>query len=51
MQKWVMLFLSLAKKRKGYAKSNITPYIHAAVYHVAGAIEKYGNIKQFSSQG
>lgn len=25
--------------------------MHAMVYHVPGAIEKYGNVKQFTGQG
>lgn len=48
---WLMLFLSLGKKRKGFGKANVTPYMHATVYHVWDVIQKYGNIKQFSGQG
>ena len=29
----------------------MTPYMHAAAYHVGYVLEKYGNIKQFSGQG
>ena len=31
---WVKLFLTLKDKEVGYAKGNITPYIHVLVYHV-----------------
>ncbi|KAJ7384818.1 hypothetical protein OS493_019495 [Desmophyllum pertusum] len=48
---WINLFCSLGNKRTGYGKKNVTCYMHAVVYHVPGAIEKYGNVKQFTGQG
>jgi hypothetical protein len=44
MRKWIKLFLTLGNKRKGYANKNITPYMHAAAYHLQ-------DVKQFSGQG
>ena len=35
----------------GIPKMNVTPYIHALVYHAPDILKKYGNIKKFSGQG
>jgi hypothetical protein len=51
MQDWIKLFLTLGKIRKGYAQKNVTPYMHCAAYHIQDAMDKYGNVKQFSGQG
>ena len=48
---WIQLFLSLGNKRKGYARKNVTPYMHGAAYHLQRALDKFNNVKQFSSQG
>lgn len=31
---WVNLFASLQDKRIGYKRANVTPYMHAVVYHI-----------------
>ncbi len=43
-------FLSLSGQRKGYKKSNVSPYMHALVAHVPYFIHVLGNLKQFSGQ-
>ena len=48
---WIRLFLSLEKDCEGFQRKNVTPYMHALVYHVPIMIEKFGNIKKFSGQG
>ena len=32
-KKWIELFTSLAGVADGYGKCNVTPYMHAMVYH------------------
>ncbi|CAG2214315.1 unnamed protein product [Mytilus edulis] len=49
-KQWVDKFLSLGDKRKGYAKKNITPYIHCLLYHVPYFIVNYGSLRKFSGQ-
>ena len=51
MRDWISLFLNIGSVRKGYAKKNVTPYMHCAAYHIQGAMQKFGNVKQFSGQG
>lgn len=48
---WVTLFLSLEDNHRGYAKENITPYIHAMVYHVPRSMTMHKGIQNFSGQG
>ena len=36
---------------EGFAKRNITPYIHIFLYHVPGIIERQGRLKSFFGQG
>lgn len=45
------LFLSLANSRKGYANRNVTPYMHAAAYHLQDVIDRFGSVKHFSGLG
>lgn len=44
-------FLSLAGISIGYAKENVTPYMHAMVYHVPRFLAKLQGIKKFTGQG
>ena len=44
-KQWVQLFLSI--KEEGHQKKDVTPYMHAMVYHVPNIIRQYGNLKQF----
>ena len=48
---WVLLFLSLEGRRKGYERERITPYMHMLVYHVPKLSLMHIGIKQFSAQG
>ena len=48
---WVTLFLSLGGVLQGYGKANITPYIHAMVYHVPHLMRTHQGIRNFSGQG
>ena len=48
---WVELFLSLGRKCVGYEKAQITPYIHAMVYHVLKFMRLHSGIKKFTGQG
>ena len=48
---WVELFLSLGGKCIGYEKAQITPYIHAMVYHVPKFMRIHNGIKKFTGQG
>ncbi|CAB3986080.1 Hypothetical predicted protein [Paramuricea clavata] len=48
---WVTLFLSLGDKRQGYAKQNITPYIHAMVYHIPCSMRMHKGMRNFLGQG
>ena len=48
---WVELFTSLAGICEGYAKTNVTPYMHAMVYHVPQFMRKHCGVKQFTGQG
>ncbi|CAB4005933.1 Hypothetical predicted protein [Paramuricea clavata] len=51
IRRWITLFLTLQHHRKGYANKNITPYMHAAAYHIQDVLDKFKNLKQFSGQG
>lgn len=48
-KKFVDTFLSISSRR-GYKKSNVTPYIHCLIYHVPYFLTKYGSLKKFSGQ-
>ena len=48
---WVTLFQSLGGKLEGYSKANVTPYIHAMVYHVPRFMKKHRGVKKFTGQG
>lgn len=48
---WVNLFTSLRGQRKGYKRANITPYMHAMVYHVPIFLDRFKSIKVFTGQG
>ena len=45
------LFLTLSGHYEGHQRRNITPYMHAMVYHVPQMMKEFRNIKQFSGQG
>ena len=47
---WVKLFLTLKDKEVGYAKGDITPYIHVLVYDVPRFFKNSG-VKIFTGQG
>ena len=51
IRSWITLFFTLQHHRKGYANRNITPYMHAAGYHIQDVLNKFKNLKQFSGQG
>ena len=48
---WVSLFMSLAGISIGHAKKNVTPYMHAMVYHVPRFLARLQGIKKFTGQG
>ena len=50
---WMEDFLALHDKHhlEGYAKRNVTPYMHILLYHVPALINRHGSIKPFSGQG
>lgn len=48
---WINLFVSLRDKRQGYRRANVTPYMHAMVFHIPTFLTKYGTVKMFSGQG
>ena len=50
-KEWVNLFISLRDKRIGYKRANVTPYMHAMVYHIPRFLEDYQTIKLFTGQG
>ncbi|XP_028394380.1 uncharacterized protein LOC114518556 [Dendronephthya gigantea] len=50
-QAWITLFLSLTGKLQGYGKTNITPYMHAMVYHAPKFMRIHQGIRHFSGQG
>ena len=50
-REWVNLFISLKDKRVGYKRANITPYMHAMVYHIPVFLHNYKTIKLFTGQG
>ena len=35
----------------GYKRANVTPYMHAMVYHIPRFLEDYQTIKLFTGQG
>lgn len=47
---WLTDFLILGDIRKGYYPENVTPYMHAMVYHVPFFVHKYGELRKFSGQ-
>ncbi|XP_066016033.1 uncharacterized protein [Pocillopora verrucosa] len=50
-KEWVNLFTSLGEKRHGYKRANVTPYMHAMVYHIPIFLQNYRTIKLFTGQG
>jgi hypothetical protein len=48
---WLGQFLDLGARRKGYRKSNVTPYMHCLVYHIPYFMSTYGPLKLFTGQG
>lgn len=48
---WINLFTSLRDKLLGYKKADVTPYMHALVYHVPLFMKKYKSVKPFTGQG
>ena len=48
---WINLFTSLRDKLIGYIKADVTPYMHALVYHVPLFMKKYTSVKPFTGQG
>ncbi|XP_068757380.1 uncharacterized protein [Montipora capricornis] len=51
IRNWISLYLTLGNTRKGYGNRNVTPYMHAAAYHLQDSLHKFDNVKQFSGQG
>ena len=51
VKNWVLLFLPLEGKRKGYERARITPYMHILVYHVPNLCMLYSGLRNFSAQG
>ena len=51
IQNFISLYLTLGNTRKGYGNRNVTPYMHAAAYHLQDSLHKFDNVKQFSGQG
>ena len=47
----VKLFLTLKDKQDGYAKTNVTPYIHLLVYHVPKHLSDNNGMNIFTGQG
>ena len=45
------LILSLRDKCKGYAKVNVTPYMHLMVYHIPHFLQTFRSLKIFTGQG
>ena len=50
-QDCINFFLSLGDKCIGYKMANVTPYMHAMVYHVRKFLEAYKTVKIFTCQG
>lgn len=48
---WVLLFLSLGGRRKGYNRARVTPYMHAMVYHIPIFFNKFKSLKIYTGQG
>lgn len=48
---WVTSFTSLGDKRIEYKRVNVTPYMHAMVYHIPTFLQNYKTIKLFTGQG
>ena len=48
---WTNHFISLRGQRKGYKRANVTPYMHAMVYHVPIFFQKFKSVKVFTGQG
>ena len=48
---WVNLFTSLHDKRIGYKRTNVTPHMHAMVYHIPKFFEAHKSVKLFTGQG
>ena len=48
---WVKEITSLRDERKGYGRKNVTPYMHAMVYHAPLFLTNYGSLKIFTGQG
>jgi len=51
VREWIKLFLSISGQRKGYRNASVTPYMHAAAYHLQYVLDEFRNAKQFSGQG
>lgn len=49
-KEWINCFLQLYGKRKGYAKSKVTPYMPIMVAHIHSFFELYHSVKIFNSQ-
>ena len=50
-REWVNLFTLLREKKVGYKRANITPYMHATIYHISTFLHNYKTIKLFTGQG
>jgi hypothetical protein len=50
-QEWVSLFISLHGKVIGHKRANVTPYMHAMVYHVPNFLQMFKSVKLFTGQG
>lgn len=50
-KEWVNLFISLHGKVIGHKRANVTPYMHAMVYHIPKVFQMFKSIKIFTGQG
>ena len=48
-KEWVNLFITLHGKVTGHKRANVTPYMHAMVYHIPKV--EFKSIKVFTGQG
>jgi hypothetical protein len=44
-QEWINLFVSLGNTYIGYRRCNVTPFVHAMVYHLSKFLETYKTYK------
>ena len=49
--RWIEDFLKIGKKREGYSKTCVTPYMHCMAVHVPHLMLKHRGIKAHTGQG